>query len=1045
MMPNDQAAAARTFMAYTAQQGTMTPGFVPQTSAGMIPGLGPANMIMQPMLQSAMGQMGMVPGDFMGQQNVYDVMRAQAYQRQQMANMAAAMQAADTQTWLATTEGAMRAAGQPFGLDQKAAFGQTYRAMAPYMAMLGQVAPDIVDALHGSRGSAAVMTQNMARGMQYRLDSVTGMPGMSAKDAEQLSTIIREQLYGTDAQVAQMRGVGMGQLGSIFDEGARRGFLPGSLSARRREAQIEAMSARDPAAAAALAGLNDEEFGKKTREFDTNRVAMRLKELAGSVSAMREIFGSMGQPNAPMAQIINALEALTQNKLATMPASRVEHLVRQTKSVMETTGIGLDALLSLTSQAAAYGDSKGLDRSLAVQAGMHAASFGHAYKNSFGSDFTMFGAASADVITAREARMVQNAASSEQARLAGSVLRTVDAFKMDPESRMGRLAAALRNGETEFEGRSLYQVLRKDQLAGIFRASGGTESQMGAFNAAMNDRFGNQEYIERHDLGSVVRRLHGEELIDRAGTAAGRNAIMNSLRARGMSVEDARTAGDQAAPGLLNEFLNSESPEELSTQEGRQAVVQRALARTFGADKASAMAPEVALSFESQMHTLAKRHGYENFAQLLQQQNRMVLRQQRQVERVAGADAEISRLLSPLGKAGPIQRVIDMLQKGDGNDDIMEAVGTALGGIKIDDIKALMADSDTMRQLAGKEKLTPEEQKTYELARKRLEAHVGDVTARAKADGVDIGRRVDDETLARNATGLDALDAARANRRLSPEERQAAVDKHMRLSLARTNNIVQSLYLDEASLKKLGAGGVDQLKSLEGKYLQMLRLTGGDTDLLSRALAGDKGVDKKLRDSVAGIYAGMSEEFRTLQKELTGAGTPMTEEEFAAEKIKLKALQDERMRGDDDQVTKMLDQLGTLGSGFKGKEIGAEDRAELTALLGGFGEARRKDLMLAISAREKIAGEAKRRGLSVKDLQATGAMAEEFQQAGTLVEFGRAGMDDVEGLKATLREFAPEGRPKDQQKLEVTGTLTLQEDGTGALAGTGSMAGGAFT
>ena len=182
------------------------------------------------------------------------------------------------------------------------------------------------------------MAQHLFRGGQYRMDGA-GRMGLSGEDLRELTDTIGKRLYGTPEDTAVMRGIGMGQLGLVFDEGQRRGYLPGTLGARSRDGQLAALSRETGKTTAELAKLDDAEFGRQLRQFDANRVSARLKELAGSVSAMRELFGTMGQPNAPMTQIINALEAITQNRLANMPAAQVEQTVRKTKALIETTKV----------------------------------------------------------------------------------------------------------------------------------------------------------------------------------------------------------------------------------------------------------------------------------------------------------------------------------------------------------------------------------------------------------------------------------------------------------------------------------------------------------------------------------------------------------------------------------------------------------------------------------------------------------------------------------------------------------------------------------
>ncbi len=378
------------------------------------------------------------------------------------------------------------------------------------------IAPGAVDALHGSHGSAAVMAGGLSRGGQYRMDAM-GAPGMGLESMQMLTGNIENQLYGNRAAIADMKGIGMGALGQIFDESSRRGYLPGSIGAAGRATQNKMLAGGDQKLLADLEKMSNEDIGPKLRQFDASRVTSRLKELAGSVSAMKEIFGSQGQPDAPMSQLLNALESITQNRLGSMPAAQVEQTVRMTKSLMDNTGMGLDAMMGLTSRSAAFGDKLGLSRGLAIHAGQTAAAMGAGYKNAFGS-FGAYDAMSAEEVTAREVVLATRAGGSEQAQFAGAAMRTVQAMGLG--GRAKALSEALASGATEFEGKSMYQVLRSENLSDIIRESGGAGG-VAALRSAMSDTFGNQEFIAAHNLGGIARKSQAVELEEKVGRPAG--------------------------------------------------------------------------------------------------------------------------------------------------------------------------------------------------------------------------------------------------------------------------------------------------------------------------------------------------------------------------------------------------------------------------------------------------------------------------------------------------------------------------------------------
>lgn len=1103
------------FFSYTAQQGTMVPGH--SMADGSNYGLGPlGNPLAAMAASSLMGQVGLHPGQFLPMHNLADLTRADMMRTRQQAAISQAMATTDVNNWLDTSGGMMRAMGLPFGLDQRSAFKQLYTTASPMLSVLAQMAPDLVDSLHGSRGSAALLAGNLHQGGQYRLDS-SGQHGLGAASIQGLQTTISDQLYSSPSRIAAMRGVGMGQLGSIFDESARRGYLPGSIGARSRSAQ-EAALVGSGMKMEDVQGLDEAQFGEKLRNFDSKRVAGRLKEMAGAVSAMRELFGSQGQANAPMSQIINALEAITQNRLASMSASQVESLVRKTKAVAENTGMGIDGLLHLTAQSAAMGDTLGMDRQLAMRIGHSAASYGAGYRNAFGSSFSAFGAASPDEVVARDVKLRTQAAMSEQARFSGAFLRSTEALGVDANTQAGRLAKALRNGETTFEGQSMFKVLNQANLTKIMQGSGVSAAGVQAFTTALGDEFGNQEYIEKHGIEKMVRKLQGEELASNAGRIAGEGAVQQALIASGVPQEKAAAMASAVGGGLLRTMFKSEDPEALSTAAGRQKMIEAELTKTMGAAQARKLAPSVALSFEARMNAQAKFYGYGDFTKMLQSQNEMAIQQGEFSEKTAEVDAEIAKAMSPLGKAGPVQRVIDLMQAGNSNEDVLKTMGKALGGVDLAGVRELSDAHERYRQLATKPKKTAADMEEMQVLRRKIRSQVGNIVSGAAPElrafmkdadegksrdeleathkdklrglGVDnllslrksrerveelegrsrtaaedveleahrnnidtvekqiadsgladsVGRQVSDEDVARAAGGFNALQTAIADDGMDKETREKVIDREARHGLARANNIIQGLYTDPASLRKMGVGGVQSLKYTEGLYTQVLRLVNGDTDLLKRALAGDPTVPKDIRDQAQALMGELGDRMNMLEEGLAGEGSPMTPEEAAHEKEELDKLHAERTATDDTQKAELLKRLAKA-SGLDADAMSDEEKEKLTGMMGSHGSTKRKDLLLAMEAKERIDAAVKEHGLTRDELRTAHVSDDDFAQAGALADLEDSpGGDAITDIERSLSSFGsdkPGPANKAKPRMELFGSLTLKDDGTAVVQAEG--------
>jgi hypothetical protein len=1022
------------FIAHAAQQASYTPGY-DRSAMGGIPQLGFGNMLALPLMSSMQAQFGMFPGQFSPDVNVADLMRAEQYRVEGMRRAAVAAQQTDVDTWIAQQSGFMRAIDAPFGLEQQAAFRRTYRAAAPMLSMLGQVAPEIVDALHGSRGSAALMTRGIQRGGQYQFDAIAPGVGISGATADQMQRTIAESLYGSPEATSRMLGVGMGQLGQIYDESARRGLLPGSIAARSRPEQLRQLSSFTGMSQDQLSALDADQMGQQLTKFDTTRTATRLGELARSVSAMRELFGSQGQPNAPMATLMNALEQITQGRLANMQSADVEQLVRRTKNVLETTGVSLDALTGLTAQGNEFGRSLGLDPTLATQSAARAVTFGASYKNTFGSDYQAFGAMGADEVTAYDNRLRQRAAGSEQAQFGGAVIRT--AKLLGTKGEFGRLADALMRGDDEFNGVSMYEMLRRDKLAPLLAASGATDAEVAAFNNALSDKFGNQEYIEKYELGAMVRRQQPRELVNTIGRSAGENAVATALRASGVSAEEARALARKAGPALMRSLLETEDIKSLSTVEGRAGIMKAALARELGDERAEEIGNAVALSFEASGNEQARRAGYNDLGKLIQTNNATTLRNELRVTRTARANADIDQLLAPLGKAGPIQRIMDMLSDSStiDNAEITKVLGKSLGGIDVGEVRALFEQQKKLRDLRGKDSLTPAETAEAAAAEQALLKSVSHIVTTAEKKGDDVGRRIDNEALDK-ASDVSATAVADAVRKGKIPDVTSTLDKQ----LTRSGNLVQELYMDDKSLRRMGAGGFELAQQAEQQRLQLLRATDGNVELLAKALAGDKSIPEAERKRIQATHQALSKSMRQIRDRVSG-GPGMDDAAWAKELETVKAFRAAREADDVTQQRALVDQLAA-SAGSDPTKLTDDDRAKLTPLLGGVDDRRRADVSSAIAARDKLAAAAKARKTTIAELRNDSSLADEFAQAGALVELSTDGKADALDMADSLKKLGPSVKPdasrgpSERGAMELTGTLTLI-DGSATISGTG--------
>jgi len=1039
------------FLSTATQQNSLFSGFTNTATSGFSQ-LGSLNSILQPILSQLAAKSGVYPGQFMPTHGVSDLLRADVERSQAQAAMTKAAQTHDTETWLRTSEGMYRTLGVDYGLDQQVAFRQTYQKFAPMMSMLAQMAPGLVDSLHGSRGSAALLNMGLTKGGRYRSDA-DGMPTMSGQALESLTAEIKDSLYGTPQAVREMRGIGMGSLGQIFDEASRRGYLPASIGAGGRDAAIKRLSQEEQKTITELEAGGD--IDDKLRNFDSKRIAGRLKELSGSVSAMRDIFGSMGQTDAPMGQLMNALEMLTQNRLSSMAPGQVEQIVRQTKSLMQTTGMNLDGIMRLTAQSSAYGQQLGLAPEISIQSAMGSVAYAQGYKDNFGG-FRSFNASSLDEVTIRDTKLRQQAAASQTSMSAAAAIRVVDAFGVDPGSQAAKLVEAIKNREATFDGKPMYEVLRDDSLASIFKASGASDAALSSLREASRDNIGNQETIHANRLGDWTRETQQPlEIIDQVGATAGRNAVVLALEKSGVDRDEAGRLGDDLGPELLLERLNM-APEDLSDPKKRRAMIETALVRKIGRDRVTPdMASAVEMNLETYGNAAFQKIGFGNMTQGIQSMHKQGLGGGERAYRMAETEALIDSELSQFGKADAAQRIVDALQNPELSEvDLTKLLNDVAGNIDfgtdkdgVSNVKHLQTAIVGLREVAAMDRRELEQDDLVVLNARR-EKHLDTfltvskaAVASAEKSGMTTGRKTSDTQMLAAAQSGEAVSAILADTKMTQEDRDKKLLAATSLQSARAKSVVQGLYIDEASLKQLGKGGLGRVQQVEAARLEMLRLAGGDPEKLADILAGTAGTPEE-QARMHQLQGTVSSEIKDIGNILKSNRPRMSDEEWekSGEQKRYKEFIDERSATDEDQTSAMLGKLDTIG----GMKLSKEDKVKLAEHMGKFGSDQRHDIGMAIKARERLQVEADKQKISLDQLRDSKQFPDEFQKAGAFgnkdgFRTNEKDLEDVNSLIPTLDKFKPDAKTGSRDitlrggniKVDlIRGTASLDLSGT---------------
>lgn len=705
------------------------------------------------LMQLLGGGTRMTPAQFFPTQSYYDQLRArdflmQSFRARQIASLR------DRQQLAATITGAMHLMyGRPLtAVERQQAFqlAGTMEGLMPTMSML--LGPDTIDTLYGSRGSAMLFAEAVHRAGRLMPDPVTGSWGIRSRTAGIMSSELFERLYGPRADIGQMRGIGAGALGSLFEEMAVRGFMVpslGQLPARDMAAAIAqldlagrpdmlARAARHlqetqpsglgmpPGAMERVISETQQSIRAAYRTGDTrqildamrlpgadilatvanaDRVAAHLRKMTGVVNAMRDIFGDMGKPNAPMRELINGLNALTQGGLAYMRPEDLERSVRMFKAVARQTGIGLQGLMGLSAQVASVADARGVNRAFVPEIAKQAAMFGAAFGVTNPGDIPAWGAYTKEEATIKDSQLRTQAAGSDVANRINALLRMRDMGLLRGNTpgaqRVRALADAIAAGEP--------------LPAGVDLSAGGWQRMLAEAGVAaatvqsiQRDVEGNQEYGARYDTTTAVRNLQWSQQLAPMTAQALTHIFMGGAQ---QSTAFRRAIGRLGDAGRQQLFYNisqgllthmQAAPDRMRTARERQPYIREGLKQQIvqqlvasGVSEAQAnqvvremeqsgQLAQMATSIEAEGNVVAGQMGYKSLYGMIQMHAQPTLRQQARLRSELTTEAEMESALSGLGRASPLRRLVNAIRNATPNTSWRDVVGEVMGGVPLE-------------------------------------------------------------------------------------------------------------------------------------------------------------------------------------------------------------------------------------------------------------------------------------------------------------------------------------------------------------------------
>lgn len=663
--------------------------------------------IFLPQVMPQLQQSGFMMPQFFNTQNYVSRVRAQQF----ATNSAIATQAATQQATnnlyqviagsMAVTQGTPLTAAQ-----QQSALGMAQFAAPMYNAMSASMPSHLADIIYGPGGNPLRLNQGMLLTGQNMRDPVTGMRGLSGQTAATVGERIYNRLYGggTDpAALSRMMGTTTAQAAELMDDLGQRGLLAsrrtladlaGDLPsvtlndqsikeigdrARGRDAgitddnvtatynQMRTLArSGTPQALQQLQQLANTTSGQEIlRSSDADRIARTIEGYNDALVAMRDIFGDAGNPNAPVAELMNSLDQFTQGGLATTnPGNRAQlrglaESVRTTYELGRMNNFNLPTMQALMAEASAQARAAGLDPQLSVNTMQNSMAFTASEKEMARfSENRGFGSFDREKLLLTEMRLQTGAAASPVAKRLGAI---VAMYKQGvPLSGALLETAQILTGEKSGEIPLTQQQLSSAAINSELQRSGVTSAV--ARNYLMNDQL-SQEMISTYDIGGRVR----DELQPQEVKRAVANRLTRSLR----SVDGGRSLAEKTSAALFELGADAQDIEKrkaafekiLDAEAGAGTKAEADLFKLYGVNSRDALLTRYSHQMFNDVQTdrnIQQRFG--NPQQFFEYFNPQMVENRRGAEREAKTAGAMAAALAPLGRGDAITNFVQQLK-----------------------------------------------------------------------------------------------------------------------------------------------------------------------------------------------------------------------------------------------------------------------------------------------------------------------------------------------------------------------------------------------
>ncbi len=593
--------------------------------------------------------------------------------------------------------------------EQRTGRSLTGQTVASQRAALAADPASAREALQGLSAANPAALRALAAGRVASTQAVSGV-GDAAAQAEELSrspAFVQQALAAVQAARPDLyaRYQQEGVIGAAQGTSAENG-LAGKSIAEQNQAVAKSVTDAKATIERIKADM-PEAFQSALRDFDAKKITDRLKSLSGVTSAMRDIFGDMGRPNAPMRELMEGLNQLTQGGLATQDLGSLERSVRLTQSLARSTGLGMEGMASLMARGAGMADQMGMERVFAVQGAQGAASYGQAFGQVGRGDIPHFQALDREQMTLLDQRLRMQAAKSGLANQLATATRMVDTLEaqgLTAGEGAKNLVEALKAGKTMFRdpttGQDVSVFQDEDAFRSLMKQSGFNESDV---IRASHQTALNREATAKYGLGDLVRDRAQADEMKGFVTQAHRGAIADSLGRIGINGNQreqmAMTAANAAAATLFNMDPGALRDDAKRTRAVADSVRTSLAAQGVDVTKLSEAELITAAdagwgAFDEQVQRNPALRGYRHALPAIEAHLSTTADRRQQIDQENRISAAMRSATAGIGQAGPLARIMDSLQAPPA--DMSKLIGQALGGVDPDAVRAKMAALQTM-------------------------------------------------------------------------------------------------------------------------------------------------------------------------------------------------------------------------------------------------------------------------------------------------------------------------------------------------------------